>query len=838
MLKVNNKKTIRQLSKSSFKANKLRNIFAVIAIILTTVLFTGLFTVTSSLIASMEESTMRQVGGNSHGGFKYLTMEQYDKLKTHPSIKEISYSSVLGIAKNKELAKRPSEIRYVSDEVGAKSWFSMPTTGRLPQNDDEIAVDTIVLEYLGISAELGRKITLEYSLGDKKKSDTFTLVGFWQGDNLMQASQVWLNRSYVEKQLEDYVPLNNDVEIGTINADVKFSNSFNIEGKLIKVIEESGYTVDEIEIGVNWAYTGNSGSMDIGTFMGGAFAVLMIVFCGYLIISNIFYISVAKDVRFYGLLKTIGTTGKQIRFLIHRQALMLCVIGIPLGVFLGYFVGELLTPTVLSIINTNVIKVSLSPFVFIISMGFAVLTVFISVRKPSKIAAKVSPIEALRSTDSTQKSKKAIKKSNKINLWNMAQGNVFRNKKKAMIVTISLSLSLIILNSAYSMANSFDMDKYVSDMIGSDFTVGDVSNYNVHIDYENQETLSDDFLAELSSKDGIETLSSIYFAEPTVALDPRLMDIQTRVEKELDESKEWLEHMKNEINSQVIAQHIYGIDENVIDRLTVYDGDIDFEKMKTGNYVIAAPYDDDGKLNYYNVGDKVNITNAKGESKEYEVLAIAAIPYNISNQHRHPIMPEFYMASDIFLKDIEEKSPMITTLNVADSYEAEMESYLSDYCENVDSNMQYQSKATIVAEYENTQRTYTSVGLILSLLVAFIGVMNFINTVVTSIMSRKREIAMMQSIGMTNKQTQTMLIYEGLVYMVLTAIFTLTIGSVLGYFGVVALSGGSLYLGGYFTVIPSLLCIPILAVISILVPHISEKIISKNSIVERLREVE
>ncbi|MEG3074370.1 MAG: hypothetical protein RR867_09165, partial [Ruthenibacterium sp.] len=73
MLKVNNKKTIRKLAASSFRANKLRNLFAVIAIILTTVLFTGLFTVVGSLLSSMEESTMRQVGSNFHGAFKYLT---------------------------------------------------------------------------------------------------------------------------------------------------------------------------------------------------------------------------------------------------------------------------------------------------------------------------------------------------------------------------------------------------------------------------------------------------------------------------------------------------------------------------------------------------------------------------------------------------------------------------------------------------------------------------------------------------------------------------------------------------------------------------------------------
>lgn len=838
MLKVNNKKTIQQVAKSSFRANKLRNLFAVVAIVLTTVLFTGIFTVATSLMASMEESTMRQVGGSAHGTFKYLSEEQYNTLKNHPSIESISYSVVLGIAENEALAKRPTEIRYVSDEAGAKGMFSMPTTGRLPQNEDEIATDTIVLDRLGIAAELGEKVTLEYSLGGEKRTGTFTLVGFWSGDVLMMASQAWLSRGYVEAQLVNYIPADENDIVGVINADVNFANSFDIEGKLNNVIRESGYTPDDIAIGVNWAYTGNSGSKDLGTILGGVMVILTIVFCGYLIISNVFLISVTKDIRFYGLLKTIGTTGKQIRILIRRQALLLCAIGIPIGLLAGYFVGAILTPLVLSVLNTNVIKVSVNPLVFIIAALFAMLTVFLSIAKPSKLAAKVSPIEALRSTDGSQPSKKATKKSGGVSLRRMAQGNVFRNKKKALLVTISLSLSLILLNATYSIANSFDMDSYISGMIGSDFVVGDVSNFNVHMHYSNQDTLSSGFLAGLSERQGIEKMSNIYFAEPSVATDPRLADLPARAEALLNMEGEWLEYLKGAIKNPSQPQHIYGLDANVLEKLTVFEGKIDHEKLGSGDYIIAAAYDTEGKLYYYNIGDKVQVANDAGAVKEYEVLAIASLPYNISTQHSHPIQPEYFLPSDIFLQDIAGKAPMLTTLDVADANEVEMEQYLAEYCAKIDPNMQYGSKATYAVEYESTQRTYKAVGTILSLLVAFIGVMNFINTVLTSIIARRRELAMLQSIGMTRKQTQTMLMFEGIVYTALTALFALTIGSVLGYLGVYAFTSGSLYMGQYFTVVPSLLCLPILAIISILVPYVSGAVIGKSSVIERLRDVE
>ncbi|MEG2668400.1 MAG: ABC transporter permease, partial [Lachnospiraceae bacterium] len=501
-------------------------------------------------------------------------------------------------------------------------------------------------------------------------------------------------------------------------------------------------------------------------------------------------------------------------------------------------VGALLTPIVLSILNTNVIKITANPLAFLLSAFFGVFTVVISIRKPSKMAAKVSPIEALHSTDGAQKSRKTSKKSGGIKLWSMALSNVLRNKKKAILVTISLSLSLILLNCAYSMANSFDMDKYLSGMIGSDFALGDVSFFNVHLNYANQDTLSPDFLSALAAKNGVESVSNVYFAEPFVATDPRLADLPTKAEKALDLRADYLQRLKEWIQEPTQIQHIYGLDEPLFSKLTVFSGSIDTEKLKSGNYVIAAPYDTEGKLNYYNVGDKVTIANVAGERKEYEVLAVAAMPYNISVQHSHAIMPEFFLSTELFLRDIEAKAPMLTTLEMVDALEPDMENYLRDYCENIDQNMQYRSKATLVAEYENIRRTYQSVGLILSVLVAFIGVMNFINTVVTSIVSRRRELAMLQSIGMTGRQTQTMLIFEGLFYTVFTAVFALTVGSVLGYLAIGGLTGGGLYMSLHFTVLPSLLCLPILAVLSIFVPYCTGRSLHRDSIVERLREAE
>lgn len=544
----------------------------------------------------------------------------------------------------------------------------------------------------------------------------------------------------MEKQLAGYTPMYDGDTIGTINANVNFSNSFAIEEKVTSVILDSGYTLDGITYGVNWAYAGNGGSLDAGTVVSAIGAILMIVFCGYLMISNVFTISIAKDVRYYGLIKIIGTTPRQIRQIIRKQALWLCIFGVPVGLFAGYLVGMMLVPVVLSIINIDVIKMSVHPLIFILSGLFSVLTVIISISKPSKIASKVSPIEALRTTDNSGDTKRKFKKTAKVNPFSMAFGTIMRNKKKAALVTISLSLGLVILNATFSVANSFDMDQYLSRMIGSDFAVGDVSNFNVNIFYTNQDALNQAFFEELSLQEGIESINNVYFTEPYVPTDPKFLQIPAQIAAEYGLEGNGLSMKEEATRSPQLLLHIYGLDEGTLQRLSLLQGSIDKDKLSSGKYVIAAPYDEAGKILYYEIGDIVELPNAEGEMQGYEVLAIANYPYNISVKHSHALNPAFYLPSEVFLSQVEHKSPMLTTIDVADDSMGSVESFLNDYCNIIDPNMDFDSKASLAAEYENTQRTFKTVGITLSALIALVGIMNFVNTVIASIIAVTQQI--------------------------------------------------------------------------------------------------
>ena len=322
MRKVKNQKVIRNLSDKSFRASRTRNTIAVLAIALTSMLFTTLFTIGLGSVENFQQQTMRQSGGDSHGVIKDITMEEYEALKDHPLIKESAACEVLADnVANPEFLKRHVELWYVPEYHYPHRYLEIEE-GRAPEKADEVLVDEVTMELLGLPKKTGQEITLSLQVGmaDPAAEDrTFTVTGILKADPAMNTGFVVTSEDYLTKYAEEIKTAEREeyAMTGRIDMDVNFSNSFNIQKKLEQVITESGYSVTEgdknyLSSNVNWAYVSDSAQSDpmtMGAVAGGLFIILL---TGYLIIYNVFQISVVKDIRYYGLLKTIGTTGCQI----------------------------------------------------------------------------------------------------------------------------------------------------------------------------------------------------------------------------------------------------------------------------------------------------------------------------------------------------------------------------------------------------------------------------------------------------------------------------------------------------------------------------------------------
>ena len=844
MLHVNSKKCISRLSRRSIRNNRSRNIIAVAAIILTAVMFTTLFTIGASILDLFQLSTMRQVGTSAHGGFKFLTQQQYDTLKADPKIKDISYNILIGFGENPEFKKMSVEIRY-TEEKNAEWGFTLPTTGTLPKNRLDVATSTKVLDVLGLPHELGVQVPLEFTAeGGVKYNETFTLCGFWEQDAVSPVGEVFLSREYSDEvapvwQETAAAEEGNWWMSGSINPSIWFDHAWDIEGQMEALKERCGFG-DEVNEGINWAYA--SSEVDFTTVALLVGILLLIIFSGYMIIYNIFYISVSKDIRFYGLLKTIGTTNRQLKKLVRRQALLLGLIGTPIGLIFGYAVSVFVTPVVMSITSVaNDQVISVNPLIFIGAGLFTLITVWISCIKPCRLVSRISPVEAVRYTENKTVSRKKSKKTKRVTPFSMAWDNIKRTPKKTVSVIVSLSLSMILLNATFTLVNSFDMDKYIANKAVSDFYITDASVLNLNSTVETFNGVSKQLQDEIRSMRGITDFGSVYMQEAQHKFNETGFK---NAKKVYEEYKEMLpmpyaeEQIRRLTEEALIDAHLYGVDDFITGKLEISDGEFDLEKFKTGNYVIASSFVNNGDGRYYDIGDKVPVDFGNGNIKEYEVMAIGDIPYALGPQHTHYFDLYLTLPADEFVLQTGETGTLKTAFNAETSEIPAIEEWIENYCENVNTDMAYQSRETFAKEFEGMQNMYLTVGGLLSFILALIGILNFMNSVITSVQTRRQELAVLQSIGMTGKQLKRMLISEGFWYTIITVIITLTLGSLITYGIVMGIAYQIWFFTYHFMITPILLCIPVLVILSIIVPVICYRNMCKQSVVDRLRESE
>ena len=883
-MNVSNKKCIGNLSVQTLKAYKKRNIIAVLAIALTTLLFTALITIAFSINHSFQQSNFRQCGGYSHGTFKYMTEEQYNELKSDPLIKQYGLRRFVGMPYDAPFNKSHVEIGY-SDPVQAEWMFIDPKEGRLPsEGTNEAATDTRVLSLLGVEPELGTEFSITFDVDGTETTETFTLCGWWEYDEAIVASHVIIPESRANEIFEKLGTKGADEMTGTYNMDVMFSNSLDISGKMEEILERHGYQDNSaslrdnyISTGVNWGYTGSqlAENMEFGTIAAISALLLLIIFTGYLIIYNVFQISVVNDIRFYGLLKTVGTTGKQLRRIIRTQALCLSLAGIPLGLISGYGVGAVLTPLIISRLDgLSVSELSVNPLIFIGAALFALCTVLISCRRPGKMAARVSPIEAIRFSDRTNIKKKGRRSGKGASLFTMARASLGRNKSRTAVTIVSLTLSVVLLNVTYTFTNGFDMDKYISRSIAADFIISDAGYFQANriwgADMAVPENIIDKINENIDTAAGGVAYGDTSDIQEFVTEDYfRMANGKWNDEKTLD----WMVENAEKLPDGRLADdvQIYGMENWLLDKVTVIEGDIS-KLYEPGSRYIAAVYssDDYGKpdmdSHWAKPGDKVTLRYvdkreyydpytgsildpdkidadtfyksrvASYHDIEYEVAAIIDVPHSLS--YRYYGADQFVLNSQTFISDTGTSNILYYAFDTDDNISKETEEFLEDFTSNQYPQFDYDSKEKYRDEFESFRSMFVILGGVLSFIIGLVGVLNFLNAILTGIITRQREFAVLQAVGMTGKQLKTMLVYEGLYYAVSSIILSLALSVMLLPLFSNTAEEIFWFFSYKFTVAPIAAVTPIFVILGIVLPLVTYRYSSSRSIVERLSVIE
>lgn len=866
MRRVKNKRVIKNLSDKSFRANKTRNLIAVLAIVLTAMMFTSLFTIGIGTMENFQRQTMMQSGGDFHGVIKNITKEQYEKLSEHELVKESApCMAVADGVENPEFLKRHVEIWYYPEAWYPHCFLDL-IDGTAPKKADEILLDETSMELLGKKPKAGQKVTMALRIKNQDTEiveRTFTVSGVLKASGGMNVGFAIVSEDYQNVYAEELVNTNkeNGSDTGAIRMDVMFSNSFNIQEKLDRVITESGYSVSEgdsdyIASNANWAYISDGGETDPFTIIAAAGGLLLILLTGYLIIYNVFQISVMKDIRYYGLLKTIGTTGAQVKRILRRQALWLSLMGIPAGLIIGFLIGKWLVPIVLHTIayGDESIVVAMNPLIFLGAAVFTLVTVFVSIWKPAKIAAKVSPVEAVRYTDGSteQRKQKQKRTTDGGKLGRMALSNIGRSKKRTIIVIASLSLAVVLLNSIFTVTNSFDMDAYLKKFISSDVLIANAGYYNYDYAYVSDEDtdtvrLSESFVEVCESREGFEEGGRIYGARNKVGLDAKTYEAPDYIPR--NESGEYYEtfgsdkQVYSKINDTAYDIAFYGLEDFTLGIVDVWEGEDDIEvirkKLRTGDYILSSTAVDDNDFVekdrvMHHAGDKLTLVLPNGVKKEVEVLSVIKENY-YGLTDRVGSNFTYYTCAEVFKEWVSDEFLMSYACDVEDDKEAEFNRFLEDYTNTIEPLMNYESKEFWLSKYESMMGLIVLAGGLLTLVVAVIGILNFINSILTGMVTRQKEFAMMEAIGMTKKQLTKMLVLEGVSYALFTMIASFLAGSIFSLTVLRVLVGGLWFLKFKFVVWPMLLIYPILLVFGALIPWLVYKGQKKRNLIDEIR---
>ena len=420
----------------------------------------------------------------------------------------------------------------------------------------------------------------------------------------------------------------------------------------------------------------------------------------------------------------------------------------------------------------------------------------------------------------------------------MTKNNLTRNKKKVMIVTLSFSLSIVLLNSVYTYVTSFDFDKFVADFSLTDFTVSDTTVINNYAPY-NTANVSQDFINQTESLNGLEDIGNIYL---WTSKQPLSENDLARLQELSASSSDIANELENYRVRQEHGVNVYGLDDFPTEYVQVLDGELNTEQWKAGNGVYVTPLRmmGDGSLCLYKPGDQISVTQLDGTNKVYDVLAIVSIPNALQTPLQVDMGLDYIFPTNELLGNMvfADQPAMKTIFNVDEEHQLATENWLKNYTTNTDISLDYLSKVTLRQTFDGMINMYRLVGGALCAILALIGILNFINSITTSILSRYREIAMLQSVGMTGRQVKQMLIYEGIGYSLLGLLGSLVL-SVVASLTVIRMTGAELtYFTWHFTLLPVFLCIIPLILITTIVPLVCYNKMAQKTVVERLRSAE
>lgn len=791
------KDMISTMSKSSLKTSRLRNIFVMITIILAS----SLLTVILMFAVGQNEKTKRDLSHAQEVGYYNLTEEQVEKLKND---ERIAYQVQVKTGTVSEMDGF-SIIPYYVSQLSDKIRIAELESGKLPQAENEIAVQKSMLEKLNVKPEIGSKVTLEFYDGNV---ETFVVSGIIKGEGTNQFA-VFFSKDYADNgsQLKD-----SPYEVYAKIYGASTMNEYDCKECMYLIGSDAGIERKYVSPSKAFLDTLSINSQQVLTY--GVVGAVILLAC-VLVIYGVFYLSVIGRIHQFGQLRTIGMTKKQMKKFVSKEGRLLFLKSAPIGILIGIIVGYFILPEGFSIANTLIIVACVFVVIYLITM--------ISITKPSKIASNVSPIEALRYTPQDTMKNKANKKVCR-NLSPIGLGimNFSKNKKKATITMLSLGLGGILFITAATYMSSFDKADYSRQGYFKDAEFY-IQYSESAIELEENGTsgiqakspMNDNFVKEIENIEGVEKVTEV---------------------KNFGISYDFPEHSEYDNDDYILP-----LNEEQIKNIDKYieDGTADYDKLMTGNYILVA---DNGNVEEiygwkFNIGDKITIHYFDGNKmaeREVEILGTLSHDFVLDNSSSLEgwfVMPEKPILNWLTYDSLNAQILISTDESKTEQVGAELEQIVE---ERPELSLETLAESTEIHNAE-ADRVFGAISG-LAIFIMMFSILSMMNTLITNIVTRKQELAMLESIGMSKSQIRKMLLGESLLLVIATVGVTLTIGTLCGYFLCNMLyNNGMYYMSFKFPTVFTVAYVVVLTLVPLVITIASMKSFSKEALVERLR---
>lgn len=808
MIKNNNSKIVRKIAFRSLKAGKLRNLFVIITIAMTAALISGL----AGFSAGIEKEEERELSFMQHVVYANITDEQIESLQNDDRIEEMV---IYKRGSSFEADGYALNAGYFQNNTGRiKTPVTELSMGQYPEKMDEIVVDKAYMECIGKEAETGAGITVTWLDGT---TENYIVSGYTDYETTAKNFTVLFSEEYARNgsQLKN-IPCSAAVRIR--NAEAMGREEFLSE---IRSIGKQ-YGIERYNINENDQFVNSKSHTPVEMFMvvGISVAILLV---SMLVIYSIFYISITGRICEFGQLRTIGMTSKQIRKAVNTEGMLLAFAGLVVGLSIGTVFACVLKPAGFYFPNTLAI--------WLITAVAELVMVQFSIRKPAKIAACAPPVEAAKLSGYESDGKTG--KHRKMTPFGLAQISVGRNRKKFRMTVLSLGIAGVLFLCGTTLLSSYNREEYSRQL---EFYFGEymlrISSNAMQLaehgmaDIQMNNPLNEELRNQIASLAGVKNITVAEYMKVEYEYNNyRSGDIVTPFDRE--EAKLLSKYGENGV--------VFDYDQMVRDKEIIITDNATAEeifgwKFQTGEKVLLRWFDGtDYREDYFkiagcidNVLDLYNDKNDNGKR-----LGIGGGWFLIPKELMKDMVPDSYGLSGKFIISVEDW---------------ETDTKVKEFIETVVAENPALIFGTLSEEMERDEGSYLSLQYLVYGLSAFLmgfALINLINTLVSNIMSRKREFAMLRSIGMSTRQLSQMIIGEGIMLVVRNMIVTFVFGTAAGYALICAMKNlGANYLHWHFPIWYLLGYAALVLAAPVIISEAVIKILDKKTLVERLREIE